>query len=182
MCSPARVRLGKGQSSSRGPRSFSQAERASRVVSVISKGTGHPVFCCTSVARRRSAPPGATSLTRSLMRSQPRCLALMSQSNKARSRTRAMTLSCWRMATCLASKGGLGREFGREFKASVPADADPDAGANRPGQSFALTADMTLAQTLRWRSVGICGLAVRQRGPPRARQGRWKGPRTERGR
>ena len=41
------------ESSTRGPRSFSQLASASRVVSVISNGTGEAVFCWITVARAR---------------------------------------------------------------------------------------------------------------------------------
>ena len=65
-----------------------------------------------TVARSSQAtPPGATSLTRSLTRSQPRSLASMPQSKSARSRTRPFAFSCCRIAqTCLALNGGLGAD------------------------------------------------------------------------
>jgi hypothetical protein len=88
MWSPARLLLGNSQSSHRRPRRSSQARSASRVGSVISNGTGLPVFCWITVARSRSAPPGAMSLTFNFTRSQPRSLASIAQLNSARSRTR----------------------------------------------------------------------------------------------
>ena len=58
MCSPGRVRLGKSQSSVRRPRSDNQAASASRVESVISKGTGRPVFCWMTVRTLSQRPSG----------------------------------------------------------------------------------------------------------------------------
>ena len=76
--------------------------------SVISKGTGRPVFCWITVARWRMTPPGATSLTLSLTRSHPLNFASMPQSNRAKSRILPAALSCCRIAqTCFGLKGGL---------------------------------------------------------------------------
>ena len=117
MWSPCRHRLGKSQSSLRRPRIANQEASASRVGSVISNGTGRPVFCWTTVARWRREPPGATSLTRSFTRSQPRSLASIPQSNKAKSRTRPVVLSCCRIAqTCLGLNGCLGPMIRPEFQ------------------------------------------------------------------
>jgi hypothetical protein len=105
---PCRLLLGKSQSSRRLPRRSSQAAKASRVGSVISNGTGRPVFCWITVERPRGAPPGATSLTRSFPRSQPRSLASIAQLKSARSRTRLADFSYGRMAqTCFGSNGAL---------------------------------------------------------------------------
>ena len=69
-----------------------------------------------TVARGLSDPPGATSLTRSLTRSQPRSFASIAQSNSARSRVRLDVLRCSRMAqTCFGLNGGLGPIILRAF-------------------------------------------------------------------
>src|SRR5665213_1144484 len=107
MCSPGRARLGNSQSSSRRPRKVSQAESASRVGSVISNGTGRPVFCLMTVTRWRTDPPGATSLTRSLTKSHPRSLASMPQSKRAAHGAGALQLLPYR-PDMLRFEGSLG--------------------------------------------------------------------------
>jgi hypothetical protein len=74
------------------PLRWSQHARDSRIASMISNGTGRPVFCWITVARVRSAPPGASSLTLSSTRSLPLSLALIAQLKRARFRASGLKL------------------------------------------------------------------------------------------
>lgn len=100
--------LGNSQSFESPPRISSQCASASRAGSVISNGTGRPVFCWTIVERCRTTPAWATSAILSLTRSQPLSLASRATLNIARSRTAPTDLKCWRMAQiCFGFSGAL---------------------------------------------------------------------------
>jgi len=108
ICLPARLRLGNNQSSGRRPRRPSHCVRASLAGSVISNGTGRPVFCWTMVDRWRMTPPWTTSESRSLTRSQPLSFASRAVLNIARSRTNPRDFKCWRIAQmCFGLSGAF---------------------------------------------------------------------------